>query len=82
MHQVARISDFEMLRTFNCGLGMVVIVKREHADQVLSEIRQTEPDANIVGIIKKKTGQAVTVKNLDRKFEFFSLLSYIILTLF
>lgn len=66
MHQVARISDFEMLRTFNCGLGMVVIVKRQHADQVLSEIRQSEPNANIVGIIKKKNGQAVTVKNLDQ----------------
>ena len=67
MHQVARISDFEMLRTFNCGIGMVVVVRREHADQVLSEIRATEPNANIVGIIKKKVDQAVTVKNLNRK---------------
>ena len=46
---------------------MAVVVRREHADQVLSEIRASEPTANIVGIIKKKVNQAVTVKNLDRK---------------
>lgn len=64
-----------MLRTFNCGLGMVVIVRRDCAEQVLSEIRVTEPDANIVGIIKKKNGEAVTVKNLNRKFAFWKVKS-------
>ena len=44
-----------------------MIVKRQYADQVLSEVRKMEPDANIVGIIKKKVDQAVTVKNLNRK---------------
>lgn len=68
MHQVASISDFEMLRTFNCGLGMVMVVRRQYAEQVLSEVRATEPDANIVGIIKPKVDQAVTVKNLNRKY--------------
>lgn len=67
MHQKGRISDFEMLRTFNCGLGMILIVRRQYAEQVLDEIRATEPTANIVGIIKKKVDQAVTVKNLNRK---------------
>jgi len=66
MHQVARISDFEMLRTFNCGLGMVAVVRRQYAEQVLSEIRVTEPNANIVGIIKAKKDEAVTVKNLNQ----------------
>ena len=32
------ISDAEMLRTFNCGVGLIVVVKREMCDDILARI--------------------------------------------
>jgi phosphoribosylformylglycinamidine cyclo-ligase len=34
------IAPAEMLRTFNCGIGMVVVAARARADEVLSALRQ------------------------------------------
>ncbi|GAT75561.1 phosphoribosylaminoimidazole synthetase [Ehrlichia ruminantium] len=36
-----QISQTELLKTFNCGIGMVVIVPQEHEDQILSMLEIT-----------------------------------------
>jgi phosphoribosylformylglycinamidine cyclo-ligase len=33
-----RLDDTEMLRTFNCGIGMVVIAKAARADDVMAAL--------------------------------------------
>ena len=49
------ISESEMLRTFNCGVGMVLIVAAEDADNVLAELHNTgSPQAWNIGTIEKK----------------------------
>jgi phosphoribosylformylglycinamidine cyclo-ligase len=35
MRQVGRLDDAEMLRTFNCGVGMVVIAAKDRSDAVM-----------------------------------------------
>lgn len=40
------ISNEEMLRTFNCGLGMVAIVSPEHVQAVIDE---SENEGRVVG---------------------------------
>lgn len=40
------ISNEEMLRTFNCGLGMIAIVSPENVQAVVDE---TEMEARVVG---------------------------------
>jgi phosphoribosylformylglycinamidine cyclo-ligase len=39
MQEVAGIADAELRRTFNCGVGMVLIAKPENAAQALVELR-------------------------------------------
>mgnify|MGYP001438709340 FL=1 len=39
LQQQGRITDWEMYRVFNCGIGMVLIVSNEHIDPVLKILR-------------------------------------------
>eukprot|EP00804_Cyclotella_cryptica_P016679 CCRYP_002001-RA/>CCRYP_002001-RA protein AED:0.03 eAED:0.03 QI:1108/0.5/1/1/1/1/3/345/870 len=41
MKQTSGLDDHEMLRTFNCGIGMVLIVKKECADETKDLLRET-----------------------------------------
>ena len=36
----AALDDAEMLRTFNCGVGMVIVVARTEADAVEASLRE------------------------------------------
>lgn len=56
-----------MLKTFNCGLGMVVIVKQDFASVILKEIQKEDPHASIVGTIRPRAQQAVVIKNVSSK---------------
>jgi len=40
LKQKANLDDHEMLKTFNCGIGMVIIVAKEDAEAVKSAIRE------------------------------------------
>jgi phosphoribosylformylglycinamidine cyclo-ligase len=45
----AGVAESEMLRTFNCGIGMVVIVESSRAAEVLRAFRSAEEDAAAIG---------------------------------
>jgi len=47
-----RVSDDEMLRTFNMGVGLIVVTSAADADGLVTTIRSAgEPDARIIGEI-------------------------------
>jgi phosphoribosylformylglycinamidine cyclo-ligase len=50
--QTGRISDAEMHRTFNCGIGMVVIVPASHADTALQRLRASGENALLIGEVR------------------------------
>ncbi|MEM1263300.1 MAG: phosphoribosylformylglycinamidine cyclo-ligase [Pseudomonadota bacterium] len=52
LQATGNVSDEEMLRTFNCGLGMVLVVPRGSAEQALQVLRQNDVDAWQVGRIE------------------------------
>lgn len=56
LHQQGSLSEEEMGRTFNCGLGAVLVVSPEDARKVLHQLQEHE--AWIVGsLIHKQPGE-------------------------
>ena len=51
-----RISDAEMHRTFNCGIGMVVVLARSKADAALELLRAAGEQASVIGEVVTGAG--------------------------
>jgi phosphoribosylaminoimidazole (AIR) synthetase len=49
-----RIDDEEMRRTFNCGIGLVIIVPSSDAGRVLKKLRGLKEKAYLIGEIVKR----------------------------
>jgi phosphoribosylformylglycinamidine cyclo-ligase len=47
-----QVSADEMMRVFNCGLGMTLAVAADHVDAALTAIASTGVTASVVGEIK------------------------------
>jgi phosphoribosylformylglycinamidine cyclo-ligase len=56
------VTEDEMYRTFNCGIGMVVIVAKEYADAAQSLLTEEGETVSVIGRIRRQqTGEAPTV---------------------
>jgi len=62
------VTDVELHRTFNMGLGMVLAVDREHAESILSFVQQFEATAAIIGHVNDH-GHKVTHVNPEIFYE-------------
>jgi phosphoribosylformylglycinamidine cyclo-ligase len=58
--KTGNIAEHEMLRTFNCGLGMVAIVAPEKADSVIAVLKREGESAMRIGEVTKSSGERVT----------------------
>ena len=56
---------FELLRTFNCGIGLIIYVAADKADAVLQALKNgPEPEALIIGkLVSRDEGDAVILEN-------------------
>ncbi|MCF6320855.1 MAG: phosphoribosylformylglycinamidine cyclo-ligase [Rhizobiaceae bacterium] len=57
------ISEHEMLRTFNCGIGMVVIVDSSECDLVGELLEKDGESVSLIGEVSERTGEAVIYRN-------------------
>jgi phosphoribosylformylglycinamidine cyclo-ligase len=50
--QAGNIDDAEMRRTFNMGIGMVLVVSRESADRIIEDTHGSNPAYRIGEVIE------------------------------
>ncbi len=56
------IEQSEMLKTFNCGIGMVIVVSTKDHQQALSQLKASGEEAFVIGEIPPRDGAAVTYR--------------------
>ncbi|MGE5027988.1 MAG: phosphoribosylformylglycinamidine cyclo-ligase [Betaproteobacteria bacterium] len=62
MQQEGNVAEKEMHRTFNCGIGMAVIVAAEHAEQAMQLLREAGETVWRIGKVEARAdGQPKTV---------------------
>lgn len=61
LQQQGKVTDQEMYRTFNCGLGMVVCVPQQQAQQALEILNRDSESAFLIGSIQEKTDEQESV---------------------
>jgi phosphoribosylformylglycinamidine cyclo-ligase len=57
LQEQGQVAEAELLRTFNCGIGMMVIVPSASVDEALASLRGSGEDANIIGEVVAGSGQ-------------------------
>ena len=60
LSRVGGMSEREMLRTFNCGVGMLAAVAAEDAEALVASLTASGETAAIVGRLTERTGEPVT----------------------
>lgn len=50
--ETANIEKSEMYRTFNCGVGMILVVDEQHAEQALAHLNNAGESAFLLGEVK------------------------------
>ncbi len=62
MQWLGKIDTLEMMRTFNCGIGMVMVVKNDIADDLVSFLHHNGIKSYIIGeIVRKTTEEAIEI---------------------
>ena len=63
IQQKGNVAEEEMLRVFNCGIGMLVVTKPDHAKDILNACSKHDINADIIGEVKTSEGAShVTYK--------------------
>ena len=57
LRQTGGVSEREMLRTFNCGIGMIVVVSPRDAKRVAASLTRSGENVVTLGAIRKRRGR-------------------------
>ena len=61
LKEQANISFFELARTFNCGIGLLIFVDKKDADEIILDINESGYNSFLIGsIVDKQTTERVT----------------------
>jgi phosphoribosylformylglycinamidine cyclo-ligase len=56
LREMGNIAPHEMYRTFNCGIGMVVVVSKHDEASALEQLNAAGERATVIGTIRKRVG--------------------------
>jgi len=65
IQEKGNISEYEMMRTFNCGVGMILIVKDSDTEDMLSYLKEMKEDAYLIGWIEERKEGDPTIQIAD-----------------
>jgi len=55
--KTGNVAPVEMARTFNCGVGMIIVVAQEKVEAALQSLRENgEEEAFVIGQVTSKSG--------------------------
>ncbi len=57
LQRVGSVEPTEMLRTFNCGIGMIVVVNANDAKAVMARLKKSGETVVMLGAIRKRRGK-------------------------
>ncbi len=60
--KAGRLDDAELLRTFNCGIGMIVVADKAHANAVIASLTDAGEQPVVIGEIGPGTGERSSAK--------------------
>ena len=61
LQENGKVADDEMYRTFNCGIGMTLIVDQADVEKTIQHFKDEEFDAMLIGQIEAHTGEPQVV---------------------
>ncbi|KAL8599687.1 hypothetical protein ACOMHN_064133 [Nucella lapillus] len=65
MADAGKVSEAEMARTFNCGLGAVLIVSKYDSEECMERLAAAGEQPFIVGVVEKRSGvEQVKIRHL------------------
>ncbi len=65
LQEKGNVDSYEMYRTFNCGMGMVIVVPEAVTEQALELLRNAGEDAFVVGHVAALNGEEERVELLN-----------------
>jgi phosphoribosylformylglycinamidine cyclo-ligase len=66
LKRTGRISPSDMARTFNCGIGMILIVSPDHVKELLADLSQTSETVFNIGIVEQNIStERVQIQHWD-----------------
>jgi phosphoribosylformylglycinamidine cyclo-ligase len=61
LRELGGIADAELLRTFNCGIGMAIVVPAHDVEEVLVRLKALGEKAWVIGEILERKGTEPTI---------------------
>lgn len=62
LQENGNITDHEMFRTFNCGVGLIVVLPKQDAQQAIAHLNELGETAWLLGSIENRSGEEVQVE--------------------
>lgn len=61
LKKAGNIDAHEMYRTFNCGIGLVLVVPASEQEDILSQLKASGESPVVMGQVEQRTGDAVII---------------------
>lgn len=65
LQENGNITDVEMLRTFNCGIGLILVVPKASEEAVLAKLADLGESPVTLGAIENRDGEPVIIDNIQ-----------------